>query len=76
MTKTNVRRFAKSQAVETDYTFKFRDDLHRTKLKDFYRDLDETFRRILDRTDGDLTKVTLKHPALQNPIVVPPPRET
>ena len=75
MTKTNVRRFAKSMAVETDYTFRFRDDLRGRKLQDFYRDLDSTFRRILDRTDGDLIKVTLKHPALQNPIVVPPQKD-
>ena len=75
MTKTNVRRFAKSMAVETDYTFRLRDDLRGRKLQDFYRDLDSTFRRILDRTDGDLTKVTLKHPALQNPIEVPPQRD-
>ena len=75
MTTTNVRRFAKFMAVETDYTFRFRDDLRGRKLQDFYRDLNSTFRRILDRTDGDLIKVTLKHPALQNPIVVPPQRD-
>ena len=57
------------------FSFKLDDRFRYKKLKDFYRDLHHTFQRLLLEHSSDLTKVTIKHPSLQNPIVVPPQKD-
>jgi hypothetical protein len=72
--KKDTRTFKKNLARDTSFKVKFNDKWRGEKLVDIYKNLHDMFDDVLSQArghDGDLGRVVVSHPNLNNPIVVP-----